>query len=457
MTKETDSAPPRKRDRFLKLAGMTASVAGRYAATRVKEAFQSEDEAKEGRLEAYKRSGERIAETLGELKGAAMKIGQMASIGSDILPRELSDALTKLQKKAPPMPYEAIAAQIERELGSAPELLFESFERTPFASASIGQVHRARVDDGREVVVKVQYPGVDESVDSDLAHLKLALRASGLVNKAHRAGLGRVFEELRERLHEELDYTLEAANVRQFRAFHADHEGIVVPDVVGERSAQRVLTMTYEPGYAISELDEQGFDQDTRDLLGRRLLDAVAAELFELRAIQADPNPANYAFRKDGTVVLYDFGCVQAIHDEVITPYTQLIQASWVEDYDAAEKALIELGVRNPNGPPVEHEFYRRWRNLFLQLYLVDEPFDFSAATFQQQFMRLLPDAMKRLHSFEPPAKLVFIDRTLGGLYGNLKRMGARVPLVDTIHQHIDLPARLPDMTNYDGPVTRAP
>jgi predicted unusual protein kinase regulating ubiquinone biosynthesis (AarF/ABC1/UbiB family) len=125
-------------------------------------------------------SGERIAETLGELKGAAMKIGQMASIGSDILPKELSDALTKLQKEAPPMPYEVIAEQIERELGSPPELLFNAFDETPFASASIGQVHRATTDDGRDVVVKVQYPGVRSSIDSDIANVAALLRLHAL-------------------------------------------------------------------------------------------------------------------------------------------------------------------------------------------------------------------------------------------------------------------------------------
>jgi predicted unusual protein kinase regulating ubiquinone biosynthesis (AarF/ABC1/UbiB family) len=449
MSQENDrtAAPVGKRERFMKLAGMTASVAGRYAQSRLKEAFQPKDDAHAARLDAYRKSGERIAETLGELKGAAMKIGQMASIGSDILPKELSDALTKLQKEAPPMPFEVIAEQIERELGSPPELLFSAFDETPFASASIGQVHRATTDDGRDVVVKVQYPGVDSSVDSDLAHLKLALRASGLVNKVHRQGLTRVFDELRERLHEELDYTLEADNVRQFRAFHADQPYIVVPDVVGERSAKRVLTLTYEWGDAIVELDAKGYDQVTRDKLGTHLFQMVASQIFVHRAVQADPNPANFACRPDGTIVLYDFGCVQRISDEVMDPYTRLVQASWVEDYEAAERCLVELGVRNEGGPPVETAFYKGWRDLFLEPFATETPYPFADAHLQQRAMKLMPDAIRRAQSFQPPHKLVFIDRALGGTYGNVRAIGARVPVHALIHDYIDLPAPLPSFT----------
>lgn len=297
---DNTAAPVSKGRRFLKLAGMTAAVATNYASGKLRAALGSDETASDA---LHRLNGERIARTLGELKGAAMKIGQMASIGSDLLPKELSDALGKLQRDAPPMAFEVIEAQIERELGEKVGLLFRDFDTTPFAAASIGQVHRARTDDGRDVVVKVQYPGVDASVDSDLGHLKLALRASGLVNRVHRKGLDRVFEELRARLHEELDYCNEADNVRRFHRFHADHEGIVVPDVVGERSAQRVLTLTYEPSDPLLKLDELNYTQEARDAIGRHLFRALSTQLFELRAIQSDPNPANYGFRDRKSVV----------------------------------------------------------------------------------------------------------------------------------------------------------
>ena len=175
----------------MKLAGMTASVATNYARGQVKGVFQDAETRAREKARSDARSGELIAQTLGELKGAAMKVGQLASVARDILPDDLMSSLSSLQRDAPPMDYDVIAAQIERELGSPPELLFQRFDRTPFAAASIGQVHRACTDDGREVVVKVQYPGVDESVDSDIMHLKLALRASGLLSMRRAASLRR--------------------------------------------------------------------------------------------------------------------------------------------------------------------------------------------------------------------------------------------------------------------------
>ena len=255
---------------------MTASVAGNFAKNKIKTAFMNEEAAAHAREDYNREAGNRIAKTLGELKGAVMKVGQMASIASDILPKELAEALGTLQKEAPPMAYEVIAEQIESEFGQPPEALFETFDREPFAAASIGQVHRARTDDGREVVVKVQYPGVDEAVDSDLNHLKVALRASGLL-KVSKESLDATMVELRARLHEELDYCLEADNVRAFAAFHKDHDDILVPDVVGERSSQRVLTLIYEPGDHVDQLDAKGYTQKERDALGVSLWTMMCA------------------------------------------------------------------------------------------------------------------------------------------------------------------------------------
>src|SRR5690606_33480194 len=296
----SEEGPVSRGKRFMKLATMTASVAGTYTKSRVASVFKSEDAAEESWSAMNLANGELIAKTLGELKGAVMKVGQMASIARDVLPKELSDALGALQREAPPMPFEVIAEQIEREFGQAPERLFRRFERLPFASASIGQVHRATTDDGQEVVVKVQYPGVDEAVDSDLAHLRLALRASGLM-RIDKKALDAVFEEVRARLHEELDYCNEADNVRTFRELHAAHANVIVPRVIGERSSQRVLTLSYEPGDTLAEARE--YPQEVRDRLGLLLFDVLAEQIFRFRTLHADPNPANFAFRRDGSLV----------------------------------------------------------------------------------------------------------------------------------------------------------
>jgi len=420
-----NDGPVTKGRRFFKLAGMTAQVAGSYAKTRIKSLFQSEEAAEADRREAHELNGGRIARTLGELKGAVMKVGQMASIAGDILPKEIAEALRGLQREAPPVPFEVIAGQIERELGSPPETLFRSFDRVPFAAASIGQVHRATTDDGREVVVKVQYPGVDTAVSSDLSHLKLVLKASGLI-KVRKQALDEVFREVKARLDEELDYCNEADNLRKFREYHRRHPFVAIPDVVGERSAQRVLTLTYEPGDHISELGARGYSQATRDLIGMNLFRMMADQLFDLRIIHADPNPGNLAFRPDGTIVLYDFGCVKQIPGHIIDAYSATIRCGLDEDYVGVERGLDALGVLNPEGPRVELEYYKGWRDVFALPFLTNDTFDFAASTLHDDVIKMVPGALKRIESFQPPRELVFIDRAVAGHYGNLRTIGAR-------------------------------
>lgn len=435
----SQGAPAGRGKRFFKLAGMTASVATKYAGSRIKGVFQSREARDEARSESNRAMGERIARTLGELKGAAMKIGQMASIGADVLPRELADALKVLQKEAPPVSFDVISDMIEQELGSPPEMLFQHFERKPFASASIGQVHRARTDDGREVVVKVQYPGVDGSVDSDLSHLKLALRASGLLKLDKRAMSG-LFDEIRDRLHEELDYCNEADNVRFFQAHHKDHPFIVIPDVIGERSAQRVLTLAWEPGDTIHDLDERGYDQQARDKIGENLFRICLSQIFDLKAIHADPNPANFAFRPDGTVVMYDFGCVKRLEPEIVEAYALTIRSGILEDYDNVERGLLGLGARNPDGPPIDHDYYRMWRDIILQPFLQQRPFDYGKARVHEAIVKQVPSLLKRLDSFMPPVEAVFIDRVVGGHYGNLRKIGSVGHFLDLVTPVLGLP-----------------
>ncbi len=448
------STPTSRRQRFAKLAGMTASVAANYAKNRLSTAFKSAEQTALDRAAHYAQSGERIAQTLGELKGAAMKIGQMASVAQDVLPKELAQALTKLQKEAPPMSYEVIAEQIQRELGSRPEHLFSHFSKEPFASASIGQVHRARTDDGREVVVKVQYPGVDQSVDSDLAHLKLALRASGLL-KLSKDNLNVLFGEIRARLHEELDYTHEADGVRAFRKFHAHQPFVNIPEVVGERSAQRVLTLTYVPGDNINDLDAKDYSQEARDRIGHHLFSMFLEQMFRLGSIHADPNPANFAFRPDGSLVVYDFGCVKQLKPEIVQAYAATILAGIREDYAGVDQGLLALGARNPAGPPVPLDYYKDWRDVLLMPFVQAEPFDYARSTVHEAVVARVPTLLKHMASFQPPVEVVFIDRVLAGHYGNLRKIRAKGRFLELVMPYLEAGARgeAPPLGATSGPL----
>lgn len=430
--------PATKGRRLVKLASMTAKVAGRYAGARIKSAFQSAEDAARDRARMHAANGARIAQTLGELKGAVMKVGQMASIARDIVPPELAEALTSLQREAPPMPFEVIEEQIESEFGAPPSRLFQTFDRVPFAAASIGQVHRAVTDDGREVVVKAQYPGVDGAVDSDLRQLKLALVAGGLV-RVPREALDAVFREVRDRMVEELDYTLEAQAVRTFRTMLDDRTDVVIPQVVGERSAKRVLTLTYEPGDRLDRLDDALYTQTIRNQIGSTLFDLIAEQLFVHQTIHADPNPANFAFRPDGTVVLYDFGCIKRLESDTVTNYRRAIRCALAEDYAGLDQALTAIGARNPSGTPVPPDVYRNWRNLFAQPFLADTPFEFGASDLHRDALKLMPEFLaKYMTSFKPPAELVFVDRVVAGHYHNLRLLRANIALGPQLRRYLD-------------------
>jgi predicted unusual protein kinase regulating ubiquinone biosynthesis (AarF/ABC1/UbiB family) len=435
---EGKSAPVTKGRRFMKLAGMTASVASSYAKDKVRGVLGKERTDEEV-AESYREVGLKIANTLGELKGAVMKVGQVASQARDLFPPEIADALSTLQNEAPPMPFEVIEEQIEREFGMTPDRLYEWFDPEPFAAASIGQVHRARTDDGREVVVKVQYPGVDESCDSDLAHLKMALRASGLL-RVNKQAINELFDELRDRLHEELDYTNEAQNIRYFRDFHMDDEKVVVPDVVGERSAKRVLTMLYEPGDRIDDVDPEHYSQEVRDEIAHRIFDALGREIFELHAVHGDPHPGNFAFRPDGTLVIYDFGCIKKLKPEAVAAYAAAIRYGIEEDYDAVERALIAMGARDTDGPEIEDAFYKSMRDLLMIPFVYERPYDFGQATIHKALAKRTRELMKRMRSFKPPVDTMFIDRVVGGHYWNLQKLGSVVDLRPDLDELLALP-----------------
>jgi predicted unusual protein kinase regulating ubiquinone biosynthesis (AarF/ABC1/UbiB family) len=417
-------SPPSKVGRWLKLAGMTTSVASSYAGVRVLKALGFSEKVQEMLPETNARIGARIARTLGELKGPVMKIGQMASLSTDLLPREIAEPLARLRKDAPAVPFAVIARQIRDELGAPHEELFHRLDPAPFAAASIGQVHRAETADGRDVVVKVQYPGIDASVKADLSHLRFALRAAGLLRKRPEV-FERLLAELSLRLDEELDYVHEAGNVELLGAFHAAHDFVRVPEVVRERSARRVLTLTYEGGDSIEAA--AGYPQEIRDLLGERLLFALCAELFGPAAMHADPNPANFAFRGDGTFALYDFGAVKRFSADELTGLRSVISGALCEDYDLVHAGMSALGAVAPDGPPIDPAVYKSWRDLIAPVFDARTPFDFGASRLHHKVIVKIPEYKEVGRSFRLPIGLMLAQRAFAGLYGNLRALGARV------------------------------
>lgn len=415
--------------RFFKLAGMSASIAKNYAGNRVKGMFADEDAKKQSQEAMYADIGVRIAETLGEMKGAVMKVGQIVSQVKDLLPPEVAKALETLQKESPPMPYGMIRRQLIRSLGDEPESLFATFEHEPFAAASIGQVHRATTKDGVECIVKIQYPGVKDSCDSDLKQIKRLFKMAGLV-KVSKEVVDKTFEEIRDMLYEELDYNHEAENLRFFSEHYRNHPYIIVPDLIEALSSETVLTLTYVEGDGLNDIKGPRYDQETRNTLAYRLFDTMGRQIYDLQRVHCDPHPGNFAFRPDGSLIIYDFGAVKKVSDDTVRIHKNLVSDALEGKVDTLEEHLVDMGVRQAEGPDVPLSYYQEWFDIIMEPFLDDNIYDFSQSRIHTRAAKKLRrDAFKYLGAFQPAPDTMHVDRVLSGHYWTLIDLGAQISL----------------------------
>lgn len=401
--------------RFMKLAGMTASIATKAVSTSIKNINADEEKKLESRSQLYSEIGIKIAETLGEMKGAVMKVGQIASQYKDIFPPEVQTAIAKLQRQAPSMPFAQIKNQVEKELGQPILDIFQSFETEPFAAASIGQVHKAVLKNGQAVVVKVQYPGVDQACESDLKQVRLALRLMGVI-KIDRKLQDEIFNEIQDSLYTELNYEIEAQNLTVFRTFHAHlDEKIIIPQVYPEYSSRRILTLSQETGESIETAST--WSQEKRNELGHRLFQAIGQEIFYLKRFHCDPHPGNFAFREDGSVIVYDYGGVKTLSHETVDTYKQLIQAARTQNVAGIEDNLRQLHVRTDKGQ-IPQEWYLQWLEILMRPLVTK--YDFAKNSAHHDGVKLVKQSLKYWDSFQPSPETLMVNRTVSGHYWNL-------------------------------------
>jgi predicted unusual protein kinase regulating ubiquinone biosynthesis (AarF/ABC1/UbiB family) len=320
------------------VAGVGAKTGGAYAVHRARRAFASVERRAELDQAFELKTAESITEALGNMKGAMMKLGQMASYLDQGMPEHVREALAELQANAPPMSAALAAQVVERELGAPPGEVFEEWDETPIASASIGQVHRAITRDGRAVAVKVQYPGVADAIRTDLDNAGLLFGAMGMMFPGLEPGP--LVAELRERLVEELDYRLEADNQQLFADYYRDHPFIHVPDVVAELSTGTVLTTELAEGVRFEVMET--WDQAERDLAAEAIFRFVFVSLYRLHAFNGDPHPGNYLFQPGGRVTFLDFGLVKRFSGEEIQVLESMIQAMVLDRDIARYRAILE-------------------------------------------------------------------------------------------------------------------
>ncbi|WP_179994100.1 MULTISPECIES: AarF/ABC1/UbiB kinase family protein [unclassified Acinetobacter] len=401
--------------RFMKLASMTASIATKTVSNSIKNLTADEEQKNAARSQLFQDIGIQIADTLGEMKGAVMKVGQIASQYKDIFPPEVAKAISKLQRQAPAMPFAEIKAQVEKELGKPLDKIFKHFDETPFAAASIGQVHKAILPNGEQVVVKVQYPGVDEACESDLKQVRLALRLMGVL-KIDRKLQDRLFQEIQESLDNELNYQIEAQNLEVARTFHAAlDDKIIIPQVFKDYSSRHILTLSLEQGENIETAST--WSQRTRNTLGRRLLRAMGQEIFYLKRFHCDPHPGNFAFRQDGSVVIYDYGGVKTLSNDVVHHFRQLIHAARAQDIAEIEQHLDALQAISALGKFPE-DLYSQWLEVLMRP--LTTHYDFAENSAHHDGVELVKSSLKYWDVFKPSPDTLMVNRTVSGHYWNL-------------------------------------
>lgn len=424
-----DAVPQGRLRRVVPLAGLTARTAGGHVIAALRERTGDS-----GAVERFhERTAERYAQLLGNSKGVLMKAGQMFSMvdTSCIGNGELSpyqSALTRLQSDAPPMDPALARDVVHRDLGSPVEAVFAEFTDEPFAAASIGQVHRAALADGRQVVVKIQYPGVAEAIRADLANtellatfLRFGASASGI---AHPPNLRQATREIAARISEELDYRHEAANIGAFSRLYRDHPFIRVPEVISAASADRVLTMTYLEGmdWAAAQHADQVLKNTWVEVIGRLIFGSYR----HANLLYADPHTGNYCFGTDGTVGFVDFGCVKVLPELQRQRVVLLSRAIVDGRKDTVHELMGEAGFLAAGNDLTEEEVYDWWAELFDES-LQAQPATFSRDTSRRAIRSLLdvraPQHVVRRMAI--PEDFVFFARIILSLLGIAAQLGA--------------------------------
>ena len=415
--------------RFVKLGGLAGRVGVSVLADQALNLARSGASREDHQKENLMRNAARIVETLGELKGAAMKVGQMLSLQDGLLPPEVAEVLRALQKETRPVPPEVIDLEIRGALDDYDEL-FESLELEAFAAASIGQVHRGVLRDGRQVAVKIKYPLIDEIVTADLSNLKTVLKA--LFTLVMDGDFDPIWNEVRDRLLEELDYRHEAENIRRMGELHAEIPEIIVPRVVDEASSRNVLTMEYVEGTPPGEACSDGYSSELKDRWGTVLVEFLLRGLLEHRMLHADPNLANFSFREDGRIVVYDYGCVKRVPAEIAVGYRDLILAAIEDRKSEIPEILHRMGMSREGDSPLPLELTDPWVEIFDPILAVGPPYTFGD---DDEFFSRLMDLKLRTWSdaidVRFPEDLIFISRTFAGHFGNLSTLRATGPWRD--------------------------
>jgi predicted unusual protein kinase regulating ubiquinone biosynthesis (AarF/ABC1/UbiB family) len=413
----------RRAVRSVEMATLGAKTGGTYALHRARRVFASAERRDELDAEHQLRTAEQVADALGHMKGALMKLGQMASYLDQGLPQPVREQLAQLQADAPSMTPELAAQVVREELGQAPERLFATWDPVPMAAASIGQVHRAITEDGLAVAVKVQYPGVGEAIEADLDNAGLLLHVIAMVFPGVEPEP--IVEELRVRVREELDYVQEADNQRLFTRYYDQHPFIHVPPVVEQLSSKRVLTTELAEGARFNEL--LTWSQEEKNLAAEAIYRFVFGSLYRRGAFNGDPHPGNYLFRPGGHVTFLDFGLVKRFTPGEIEMLARMSETFAVRRDMSAFRAVVTEAGFLKDSARFSDEQLRDYFKHFWEFVLEDEPMTTSPEWSSESVRRFFDPTGEHgeiMRAANVPAAFVILQRInlgLGAVLGELR------------------------------------
>jgi len=407
--------------RVLKVGELATSVGSSYVWQALRWPFRSADKREQALLDTHIRNAIRIVERSKELRGAFMKLVQMLSMRDDILPTEALRVLSVVQSSVPPMEYALIRKQITRELGRPPEEVFAAFDEEAFAAASRGQVHKAQLKSGEDVVVKVQYPGVEETVKQDLQNIKALLQTFTLIGRdvmRQKIDESDVYRELEERLHEELDYVNEAKNIALFQKIFRDDDEVIIPEVYPDVSSRRVLTMSLVEGYPFTDILKPGVDQSLKDWVALKYFRVLWRQIFEFGVLHTDPHPGNYLVTYHPKLAILDFGSVRIFPEEIRKAYHRMAKAILARDETTMADCFVRLGFLDPGE---RSEALVRIMYVIFEPVLQDRRYDPRNFNSVEKGMEIATIGFEN-RLFKAPGHRVFLARALMGLDAYLKQ-----------------------------------
>lgn len=378
----------------------------------------------------------RVSDELSRMRGAALKLGQLLSMDAgDFLPEELAGLLERLRADADFMPPQQLNSVLVDNWGPGWRKKFSRFETRPLAAASIGQVHRATTLDGRDLAIKVQYPGIARSIDSDIANVISLFRLSGIAPPAQ--VLARLGAEARKQLHEEADYLREADNIRRYTEQLRGIDGFIVPVVQEDLSTDRVLAMSFVPGLPTDMAASQS--QEIRNNILTRLARLALDELFGFGFVQTDPNFANYSYDVDrGTIGLLDFGAAKQVPASTVGLLRQLLAAGLQGNRQQLRELSVSLGLYDERTSPRHRQLIDQIIDMVFKAVLDSPEFDFANDQLLQRLRAMGTDlALDQGFDQIPPVEVLYLQRKAAGLYLLGRRLRARVPLRDLLEQYV--------------------